>query len=212
MQSEQKNLGKKSIMRLSVMPSWSKLLIISVFLLVTSLTFAFFVPLQIGSEKFSEFWLLGSDQVAEDFPSNVQVGEEYKVIVGVSNHMGGSEHYMIKVMLRNITQILSDMKGSVQCSLPSLYEYSFFVSDDEILQFPVSFGFEDEVVEGDVLVLGDVVFDGVRFPVDFSIIRDVNSDEFVFQLFFELWRYDMVSETFRFDDLAVGIWLNMTVP
>jgi len=192
------------------MPSGSKFLIISIFLIVVFLILAFLVPLQIGSEKFSEFWLLDSDQVAQNFPSDVQIGEEYKVNVGVSNHMGGSEHYMIKVMLRNITQIESDMESSVQSSSPSIHEYSFFVNNNEIMQFPISFTFENAVVEDDVMTLETVIFDGVSFPIDASI--NVDSDEFDIQLFFELWRYDMVSNTFRFDDLAVGIWLNITAP
>lgn len=180
-------------------------------LIVASPALAVFVPLQIGSEKFSEFWLLGPDQVAEGYPSNVRVGEDYKVFVGVGNHMGGSEYYMVRVKFRNITQIRSDIGGSVPSSSLSLYDYRFFVIDEDVLEFPLSFGFGDVVVEGNVLVLGAVIFEGVSFPVDASVVWDVEGAGFVFQFFFELWRYDMVSKTFRFDDLSVGLWLNMTV-
>jgi len=168
-------------------------------LIVASPALAVLVPLQIGSEKFSEFWLLGPDHVAEGYPSNVQVDEDYKVFVGVGNHMGGSEYYMVRVKFHNISQ---------DSSL-SLYDYRFFVSDDNILEFPLSFGFEDVDVEGNDLVLGAVTFEGVSFPVDISVVEDVGGAGFVFQYFFELWRYDLVSKTFRFDDLSVGIWLNL---
>ena len=114
--------------------------------------------------------------------------------------MGGSEYYMVRVKFKT---------GSLQDSSLSLYNYSFFVLDDDVLEFPLSFGFGDYAVDDD-LVLGAVIFEGVTFPVDLHVFRDEGAG-FVFQYLFELWRYDLVSKTFRFDDLSVGIWLNMTV-
>ena len=133
------------------------------------------------------------------------------VFVGVGNHMGGSEYYMVNVKFRNSTQSLPDIDGSEASVLPSLYEFRFFVGDGMVWEMPVSFGFEDVVVENDVLVVGDVIVDGVSFPVDVSAVLDVEGGGFVFQLFFELWRYDVVSRAFRFHDRFVGIWLSMTV-
>jgi len=168
------------------------------------------VPFQGGSERFSEFWLLGPDHIAENYPFNVGVDEEYRVFVGVGNHMGGSEYYMVNVKFRNGTQSLPDIDGSLPSSLSPLYEYRFFVGDGEVWEAPVTFGFEGDVVEGDVLFVGDVIVNGVSFPVDASTSWDSENSGFFFQLFFELWRYDVVSRAFRFHDRFVGIWLNMT--
>ena len=41
-----------------------------------------------GGERFSELWILGSDHMAENYPSNVKAQEVYKVYLGVGNHMG----------------------------------------------------------------------------------------------------------------------------
>lgn len=179
-------------------------------LIAASPVLAMVVPFGGGSERFSEFWLLDPNHAAEDYPFNVRAGEMYSVFVGVSNHMGSSEYYKVYVKFRNGTQSVPDGKGGVPSSLSPLYEYLFFVGVDGVWESPVSFGFGDVVVEGDVLSVGKVLIDGVTFPVDVFAVWDSEREGYFFQLFFELWRYDVGSRSFRFDDRFVGLWLNMT--
>lgn len=178
-------------------------------LVAASPALAVVVPFEGGSERFSEFWLLDGLHRTEYYPFVVSEGEEYRVFVGVGNHMGGSEYYMVCVKFRNSTQSLPDLESSVASSLLSLYEFRFFVGDGEVWEMPVTFWFEDVVVEGDVLVVGDVIVNGVSFPVEVSAVEESEGGGFVFQLFFELWRYDVVSESFRFDNRYVGLWLSV---
>ena len=163
-----------------------------------------------GSERFSEFWLLDAWNRTEYYPFVVGVGEVYSVFVGVGNHMGGSEYYMVYVKFRNGIQSLPDIDSSVSSSLSPLYEYRFFVGDGEVWESPVTFGFEDVVVEGDVLSVGNVTINGVSFPVGASAVWDSEKEGYFFELFFELWRYDVELDGFRFDDRFVGLWLSMT--
>ena len=148
--------------------------------------------------------------MAEGYPFSVGVGEEYSVFVGVGNHMGGSEYYMVYVKFGNGAEFLPDVDGGVASSLSPLYEFRFFVGDGEVWESSVIFGFEDVVVEGDVLSVGDVVVDGVNFPVGVSAVWESEGGGYFFQLFFELWRYDVELDSFRFDSQIVGLWLNMT--
>jgi hypothetical protein len=164
-----------------------------------------------GSERFSEFYILGPDHMAEGYPFNVQSGEMYNVFLGVENHMGGSKYYRVSVKFSNGTEFLPDLDNGVSSSLPPLYEYRFFVGDGGVWESAVSFGFEDVVVDGDVLSVGTVVFDGVSFPVDISAVWDSEKDGHFFVLFFELWHYDPEYDGFRFDDRFVGLWLNMNI-
>jgi len=168
------------------------------------------VPFGGGSERFSEFWLLDAWNRTEYYPFVVGVGEVYRVFVGVGNHMGGSEYYMVCVKFRNGTGSLPDIDGSVSSSLVPLYEFRFFVGDGMVWKAPVTFGFEDVVVEGDVLFVGDVVVDGVSFPVDASTSWDSENSGFYFRLSFELWRYDVALKSFSFHNRVVGLRLNMT--
>jgi hypothetical protein len=39
---------------------------------------------------------------------------------------------------------------------------------------------------------------------------DSESHGFLFQLFFELWLYDLASQGFQYHNRFVGVWLNMT--
>jgi hypothetical protein len=74
----------------------------------------------------------------------------------------------------------------------------------------VTFGFQDVSVEEDVVSVGEVTINDVVFSVDASARWDAENDGFYFQLFFELWRYDVKLQGFRFHDRFVGIWLKMT--
>jgi hypothetical protein len=66
-------------------------------------------------------------------------------------------------------------------------------------------------VVGNTLSVGKVVIDGAALPVGASAAWDSDSEGYFFQLFFELWRYDVASHNFKFDNRFVGLWLNMTI-
>ena len=178
-------------------------------LIVASPVVSMIVP-QGSSERFSEFWLLGPDHLAEGYPLNVAVGEMYSVFVGVDNHMGCSECYLVKVKFRNITQPLPDISGSIPSSLPTLSENMFFISDRNVWESPVIFGFQDVSVEDDVLFVGDIIVDGIAFPVNTSARWASEDNGFYFELFFELWRCNVDLKTFSFANQYVGILLNIT--
>ena len=168
------------------------------------------MPYRGSSKEFSEFWLLGPDHMAEGYPFDVGVDETYRVFIGIDNHMGGSEYHKVSVKFRSSTQSLPDISSSEPSSLSPLYEYLVFVGDGEVWESPETFGFQDVSVEDDVLSVGDIIINDVVFPVDASVSWDSENNGFFFQLFFELWRYDMELHGFRFHERFVGIWLNMT--
>lgn len=163
-----------------------------------------------GSENFSELWILGPNHMAENYPSDVRGGKEYGVFVGVGNQMGNPEYYRVYVKFSNGTEFLPDIDGGVASSLSPLYEFRFVVDVGEVWESAVSFWFEDVLLEGDTLVVGDLTINGKTFSVDASTVWDPEKEGYFFELFFELWRYDIEYEQFRFDDRFVGLGLNMT--
>lgn len=171
---------------------------------------AIVAPFQVGSERFSELWLLGPDHIAENYPFNVSAGEMYNVFVGVSNHMGSSEYYKVLVKFRSGSLPLSTINSYAASSLSPIYEYQFFVNDEEVWESSMTFGFQDVSVKSDSVSVGNITLDGMVFPVHVTTHWDSEYNGFYFQLLFELWRYDEVSKIFRFHDRFVGIWLNMT--
>jgi uncharacterized membrane protein len=61
-----------------------------------------------GGEAFSELYLLGPDKIAQGYPSNVAVGQNYSVFVNVGNHLGSSAYYVLYIKLANATDQLAN--------------------------------------------------------------------------------------------------------
>ena len=177
-------------------------------LIVAAPALSVVVPFPRSGESFSELWLLGPGHMAEGYPFIVGVGGEYSVFVGVGNHMGCSEYYVVYVKFRNRTQPLPDVSGSVPSSLPPLYEFQFFVEDGEAWESLLTFAFQNVLLQGDSVFVGSIMINGVAFSVGCFSVWDSENSGFYYQLFFELWLYDMASESFRFHNRFVGIWLS----
>jgi len=193
-------------------------------LIAASPALATVISFQGGSEQFSEFWLLGPEHVAENYPFNVSTGEMYNIFVDLANHMDRSEYYLVQVKFGNSTQL--DFDSSKPGSLSPLYEFRVFVGDEDVWGSPVTFGFQnvsikdvvhsaDNVtmnvpIEDVVLSVDDVIINGMVFPVDASTSWDSENSGFYFRLSFELWRYDVALKSYSFHNRVVGLQLNMT--
>ena len=161
-------------------------------------------------ESFSELWLLGPDHMAEDFPFNVQAGEEVSLYLGVGNHLDHSGYYLVYAKFRNQTQPLPNSTSSKPSSLPRIYEFQFLLEDGDAWETPLTFEILNASVEGDSMSVESVSVDGRALDLDCSSIWDSENSGFYFQLFFELWVYNSESSSFQFHDRFVGVWLNMT--
>lgn len=163
-------------------------------------------------ERFSEFWLLDSEHATENYPFNVRADEKRGPIhLGVGNRMGISEYYLVYVKFRNQTQQLPSSTASKPSPLPSLYEFRFFLADGEAWEAPLSFVIKDTSLRKGSIFVGSVSINGVTFPVGYSSTWDSENKGFYYQLFFELWIYDLASSRFQFHNRFVGTWLNITV-
>jgi len=162
-------------------------------------------------ERFSEFWLLDSKHAAENYPFNVRVDEmQGPIYLGVGNHMGCSEYYVIYVKFRNQTQQPPNSTASKPSPLPPLYEFQFFLADGEEWEAPLNFIIQNILLQKDSIFVGNISINGVTFPVSCPSTWDSKNRGFYYQLFFELWIYDLANSSFRFHRF-VGIWLNITV-
>jgi uncharacterized membrane protein len=56
-------------------------------------------------ESFTEFYILGSNGVASDYPTNLSSGENGSLIIGIVNHENKKESYHLVVMSDNNLQI-----------------------------------------------------------------------------------------------------------
>ena len=173
--------------------------------------FNIFVTVDEDSGKFSEFWLLGSNQMVGDYPFYVNGTEEYTVSLGVGNHMGSSEYYKICVKFSNSTEFLPNPDIGLPSVLPCLVEYQFFISDSGVWEAPISFRFKDMFVQDDVLSVTNIALNGEIIPVSASANWDSEEERYFFDLFFELLRYDVESDNFIFDNRFLTLSLNINV-
>lgn len=179
-------------------------------LLAASPALSLVVSFPRSGESFSELWLLGPNHMAEDYPFNVHTGESYNLFLGVGNHLGYSACYLVYAKFRNQTQPLPNASVSEPSSLPSVYEFQFFVADSDVWEAPVTFEIPNASVQGNTMVVESVSVNDKASQVGCSSIWDSEYSGFYFQLFFELWLYDSARSSFQFHDRFVGIWLNMT--
>ena len=168
-----------------------------------------FLPFSTG-ERFSELWILGPGHMAEVYPFNVKADEAYKVYLGVGNHMGGLEYYRVYVKFRNQTEPLPDTLNGTPSVLDPVFEYDVFLRDNETWEEEVSFSFEGVSFQGNACRVSELVMDSYVLNVDKVTVWDEENKGFYFQLFFELWIYNVKASSFQYHNRFVGIWLNMT--
>ncbi len=75
----------------------SIILIIAIILAIVMIVYVIVTPKQ--GEKFTEFYILGPEGMADDYPTDMTVGDEGEVIIGVVNHEYTSITYWLEVKL-----------------------------------------------------------------------------------------------------------------
>jgi len=80
------------------------ILIIAIIILgVIGIIYTIFSP---GNEKFTEFYLLGANGKAGDFPTNLTPSQTGNLTVGVTNHEQGTSNY--RIVIKNNDQIFKE--------------------------------------------------------------------------------------------------------
>ena len=72
-------------------------LIASIIIACGSLVYAIVIPKT--GEKFTEFYLLGKESIADEYPKSLTLGEEASLIIGIANHEYKTINYTIEVWL-----------------------------------------------------------------------------------------------------------------
>jgi hypothetical protein len=178
-------------------------------LLFTSPTLGLVLRLP-GGERFSELWVLGTGHMAEDYPFNVGADVNYLVYVGVGNHMGCSAYYVVYVKFRNQTESLPNATAGTPSPLPPLFEFRLFVEDAKSWEAPLRFSFSNVSFSENRSFVGSLMINDVTFNVDKLASWDVENNGYYYQLFIELWIYNVEFQAFEFHNRFVSLWLNMT--
>jgi uncharacterized membrane protein len=163
------------------------------------------------TEFFTEMWLLGPNHTAEDYPFNITSGQNYSVFLGIGNHLGYCAYYVVEVKFRNETQSAPNSFSGTSSSLPSLFNITAFVADEGTWELPLTFSFDYYNETLTRLKFYNMTLNGVTLDMsNYTIVWDSKKKGFFGNLFFELWLYNMTSQSFQYHDRFVGIWLNVT--
>ena len=158
-------------------------------LLIASPAIAGAIHLPSG-EQFSELYLLGPNQMAQNYPSNIAVGQNYSVYVNVGNHLGSSAYYIIYVKLGNQTDQIPNSTLGTPSPLAPLYEYRFSVQDSQNWTSLLSFSVSKAAIQATNSQINTLKINDVTLNVEKPAIWNSNSTTFTYRLFFELWIYN----------------------
>jgi hypothetical protein len=168
------------------------------------------------TEFFTEMWLLGPNHTAEDYPYNVTSGQNYTIYLGLGNHLGYCAYYLVGVKFRNETQSGPSSFGPIEnhtpSSLPSLFNITAFVADEQNWELPVSFSFDYGVsldkssVVFQNLTLNNQVLNLEGYVTAWNATRSF----FYGNLVFELWICDAHATALSYNGRFVDLKFNMT--
>jgi hypothetical protein len=175
---------------------------------IVSSAFTELFSFQSGTESFSDFWLLNHYQVAEGYPFNLTVGEDYSFSVGVENNVGFLTYYKIVCKLRNPNQPSPDISNSEPSEVPPLQEYYFFIENKGQWINEVKFKILNAHSDVNSMLIENVAFDNVVYSINNLSLRTNNTGAFNYQLLFELWIYDESQSDFRYENV-VWLWFNV---
>lgn len=163
-------------------------------------------------EQFSELYLLGADQMAQDIPFNIKLDQNYTVYLGVGNHLGTATYYIFEVKLRNQTEPSPNSDIHTESSLPTIYEYRAIVQNGENYTAPLTFFVPSVSVSNDQTKLQSVAINGVEFTVNKVAQYDQENNGYYYQLFVELWAYNPSDISTSYQNRWVYFWFNITSP
>lgn len=75
--------------------SLSVILVLSIIVAISTLVYVVATP-KVG-ERFTEFYILGPGGMAQDYPNELTVGEEVKLIIGIVNHESVNTSYQVRI-------------------------------------------------------------------------------------------------------------------
>ena len=163
-----------------------------------------------GGEQFSEMYLLGTGQEAQNYPFNIAMGQNYSVDVGVGNHLGSSASYVLYLKFQNENDLLPNSTSMTPSPVSPLYEYRFSIPDGKNWEAPLTFSVSKGTISNNQSVAETLMLNGFNFNVNKPAFWDSNSSTFTYRIVCELWLYNTTSNLDQFNYRFVELNLNLT--
>jgi hypothetical protein len=167
------------------------------------------------TEFFSEIWLLGPNHKAEGYPYNISRGQNYTVFLGIGNQLGYCAYYVVEVKFRNETQSAPSSFGPIEnrtpSSMPSLFNISAFVADEQNWELPMSFSFDYVSENRSQVLFHNLTLNNEILGLEgYSTAWNGTRTVFFDNLMFELWIYNAQATVLSYHGRFVDLKFNMT--
>lgn len=182
--------------------------IIGVLLMASPALSEIIKPVQ--GESFSELYILDSMRKIDDYPYNIELGENYSVYIGVGNHEGHSAYYTLYLKLLNQFDKLPDAKANMPSPLKAIYEYSFAVANNQTWENLLSFSIAQGSITTNEAIINNMNIDDELVTINKSASWDLNSSSYPYKLLLELWIYNSQSKVLDYSNRYVYLNLNFT--
>jgi uncharacterized membrane protein len=163
-----------------------------------------------AGEQFSELYLLGQEHMAENYPFKVALSQNNSVFIGVTNHIDSSAYYLLYVKLKNQTDLYPNASNIAPNLVSPLYEYRFFAQNGENWVRPLNFSVSTATFSENQSFVKVLTINNVAFNINKSAAWDANSSRFPYQLFFELWMYNVQTHSIEYNNRYVTLQLNLS--
>ncbi len=161
------------------------------------------------TEFFTELWLLGPEQKAENYPYNITQNTNNRVYLGLSNHLGECSYYLVEVKLRNQNTSGPDNFQRTPSALPSLYSFNIVVADNQTVQIPVNFSFDYSSVDSQINFNRLTINDAPINLNGYSTTYNTTTKEYFGKIVFELYLYNSTLGNFKYHERFVDLRLNI---
>lgn len=98
-------------------------IILAIFIIIAVALLVYVIVTPKTGEQFTDFYILGSKGVAEDYPTYLIAGENNGVILGIVNHEGQTINYTIEVWLIDQTTVFNETTQENE----SVYNHMLFI-------------------------------------------------------------------------------------
>ncbi len=173
--------------------------------------FSSFLLIQIvklPSEKFSELYLLGPQQLAQDLPFNIMPGKNYTIYLGVGNHLDSTAYYCCYIKIRNQTE--PSANETISSMLTPVYTYRTILKNGAACAVPLTFSFSDVSFSSDQSILETLTINNVQVNLTKKALFDKDNNGYYYQMFVELWAFNPESRISEYQQRLVYFWLNAT--
>ena len=139
-------------------------LVLAVLTAILATVYVIAVPKE--GERFTEFFILGEDQKAADYPDRINTGQQYPISVGVGNHEYRTVTYTIETWALTV-EFDSVTNTSRILAMDPLWEHSFPLAGNQSVTIPYNLSVEkggynriefllfNETVPGPEVISGD---------------------------------------------------------